>query len=74
MRSAFAFSLAMAVLLFALLGPARASERRPRVEQDDCSRRTTQCEQRCDSKNGAERLSCKTDCRLAESRCRNSRR
>jgi hypothetical protein len=51
-----------------------AAERRPRLEQDECSRRGLECERRCDSLRGADRLSCKTECRMSESRCRSPRR
>ena len=66
-------SLVAAVALLAS-GLAGASERRPRVEQDDCSRRSQQCEKACDSRKGSDRLSCKTDCRLAETQCRNGKK
>ncbi len=55
-------------------GPGRVlADRRPRLERDVCSRRGLDCERRCDALRGAERLSCKTECRLAESRCRSRR-
>ena len=53
---------------------AQAGERRPKIEQDDCAKRVAACERRCDEKARAERLSCKTDCRLTETECRNKRR
>ncbi len=62
------------VALLAAPAAAPASERRPRIEQDECSRRCQQCEKACDAKSGSERLSCKTDCRLAESQCRNGKK
>lgn len=65
---------AVLALVLALAAPALASERRPHVTQDECSRRGTACEQRCDEKAGMDRLSCKTDCRLAETQCRNARK
>jgi len=74
MRNAFS-RLAVAALLVASLGSfVSAAERRPHVEQDECARRGARCEEQCDSTPGAERLSCKTDCRLAESECRNKKR
>ncbi|MGC4120390.1 MAG: hypothetical protein QM765_38585 [Myxococcales bacterium] len=72
MRAALA-SVTAAVALLAS-GSAYASERRPRVEQDECSRRTQQCEKGCDAKKGTDRLSCKTDCRFAETQCRNGKK
>lgn len=63
--------LALAVFLGSV--PAHRTERRTHVDRDECARRTTACEQRCDAKKGMERLSCKTDCRLAESQCRNKK-
>lgn len=52
-----------------IAGPAR----RP-LEPDDCARRTLECERNCDRMEGMNRLSCKTDCRMAESQCRNGPR
>ena len=57
-----------------LSASASAGEHRPKLEQDECARRTSACEQKCDPMDGKERLSCKTDCRLAESKCRNGKR
>ncbi|MBI5542678.1 MAG: hypothetical protein HY901_02225 [Deltaproteobacteria bacterium] len=63
-------------LLFVLgaAAPVLSADRRPKVEQDECARRSAACEQGCDAKGGMDRLSCKTDCRLSESRCRNGKR
>lgn len=74
MRKAMIGVVAAAAVLLASGPLAVASERRPRVEQDDCSRKSAQCEQRCNAKAGMDRLNCKTDCRLGETQCRNSRR
>ncbi len=69
-------SLANAALLTSLLSlfllptPASAGERKGHVEPDECSKKTAQCEKACDARGGMDRLSCKTDCRLAESQCR----
>jgi hypothetical protein len=60
------------VTLFAVPA-AFAADRRSR-DLDECSRRTAQCERLCDGRQGADRLSCKTNCRLAESQCRNAAR
>ena len=59
------------VIALAFSANAHAAERRSRLESDECSRRTTTCEQGCESRSGMGRLECKTDCRLAETRCRN---
>lgn len=69
----FAAALCAAAVLLASASTS-ASERRPKVEQDECSRKSQQCEQACAAKKGSDRLSCKTDCRLAESQCRNGKR
>jgi hypothetical protein len=53
---------------------ANGAERRPHLQSDDCARRGLSCERRCDAMRGAERLSCKTECRIAESRCRSGHR
>lgn len=66
-------SLLIGLLLITVSVPAFAADRRGR-EPDECSRRTAQCEQQCDTQSGMNRLSCKTECRLAESQCRNSQR
>jgi hypothetical protein len=65
--------IAIAALL-AMPALAQAGDRRPHIEQDDCARRASSCEKRCDAQARAERLSCKTDCRFAETECRNKRR
>jgi hypothetical protein len=44
----------------------------PSLSKDSCSQQTAACEEKCATKSGMDRLSCKTDCRLAESKCRNS--
>jgi len=64
----------VALLTLATSAPALAAEKRPRGEQDECSRKMSVCEKECDDthSSGMDRLSCKTDCRLAESECRNS--
>jgi len=54
-----------------LMSSALAAERRSGLEADECSKRTALCERQCEAKSRMDRLSCKTDCRLAETRCRN---
>jgi hypothetical protein len=49
---------------------AQVAERRTRLETDDCSRQTEVCERACEGRPRAERLTCRTDCRLAETTCR----
>jgi hypothetical protein len=67
-------ALATLVLALLLAFPATAAERRGRIEQDDCSRQTVECDKRCENLPPAERLSCKTTCRMAESECRAKKR
>jgi hypothetical protein len=50
---------------------APAAQRRPHLEPDECAKAAAACEKRCDAKAGADKLSCKTDCRLVETECRN---
>lgn len=64
--------IVVAALLIA--ASAQAAERRSRLESDECSRQSLVCEQACESREGMKRLECKTDCRLAETRCRNGSR
>lgn len=73
--------VAMRAVVFAatlLFGPAQldasgiAAPRR--FEPDECARRSLECERECDRMEGMSRLSCKTDCRMAESQCRNGAR
>ena len=68
-------SLLTVIALAVPLNPALAAEpeRRPKIEQDDCSRERVPCEQRCDFPERAERLSCQIDCRFAEAECRSKR-
>ena len=68
---------ALPIVVVALLtGPAGAlgAERRPHIEQDDCAKAGATCEKGCDARAGMDRLSCKTDCRLVETECRNRKR
>lgn len=67
---AFAATLFLAPATFA----APIAAPRKSFEPDDCARRTQECERSCDQKDGMNRLSCKTDCRMAESQCRNGPR
>jgi hypothetical protein len=63
-----------ASLLIATLILAASPGQRRTLDQDDCSRRSAACERACESRHGNDRLSCKTDCRLQETECRNGRR
>ena len=66
-----AVTAALALVLFG--SAALAAEKKPKAE-DDCARQSAACEKRCDARSDMERLSCKTDCRLAETQCRNGKR
>ena len=66
MRTLLALTIALAIH-----ASPEGEERRSRLESDECSRRTAACEQGCESRGGMSRLECKTDCRLAETQCRN---
>jgi hypothetical protein len=61
-------------LLLSVSTVASASERRSRLDSDECSRQAEVCERLCDDLEGMDRLSCKTDCRLEETQCRNGGR
>ena len=64
----------LAIVLALASAGAWAAERHPRAAPDECTKRGAACEKGCDAKAGTERLSCKTDCRLTESQCRNGKR
>lgn len=66
-------TLTIILALVTLGGTAFAAEKRPHVVDDACAKQTATCEKGCDAKAGMDRLSCKTDCRLVETQCRNKK-
>ena len=66
--------LRIALLALLLVQPAWAAEKKAPPEQDECARKTAACEKQCESRSGMDRLSCKTECRLVETECRNKKR
>ena len=65
----------LGILFAAALALPLLAHGRPRLEKDECSRKSAECEKRCAKDfDGQAQLSCKTDCRLEESRCRSGKR
>lgn len=65
----------MPVIVLALaFAAAPLAQARGRLEKDECSRRSAECERRCARGGERDQLSCKTECRLEEARCRSGKR